>query len=431
MDRSKFTVIDAVMSDDAHARLGCSNVRWEHCPGSIREEAQYENVSGAAAIDGTGSHLLLELLLIQWRETNERPYAIEYEGRIIGDGDDEHPDGWDVKRDRCERVEIMLCYIERRMAELNINIQSVTPEERTNPGRFFGRTDWWGTADVTIRGADMLEIADYKDGRMYVSEKENTQLSDYGFGQVMEELLENPDRYKTVRLTIVQPKTTPPIRYENISVDDLIERMIKKSERAFATDAVDAPLIPGAHCNKFCSHKSDCMALNSVGTQGVELMLQNTNGGSILESISKNKLAPSEMTAEQLAEIHNASAAISTLLKNVADEMFKRVSDSPNAISGFAIGTGRGSNVWSNDEETTARMLKSMRVKKEDMYKTSMISPAAALKLEGLSPRQVTKMTEEMITHVKGKPALVKSEQEVKSAEEVFAKVINKPLSFL
>ena len=50
-----------------HARLSPSSSRWVHCPGSIREEAGYEDVSGEAAIDGTGSHLLLEECLIHNR----------------------------------------------------------------------------------------------------------------------------------------------------------------------------------------------------------------------------------------------------------------------------------------------------------------------------------------------------------------------------
>ena len=46
----------------AHAKLSPSKRhRWAACPGSIREEAAYpDERSGAAAIDGTHSHTLLE-----------------------------------------------------------------------------------------------------------------------------------------------------------------------------------------------------------------------------------------------------------------------------------------------------------------------------------------------------------------------------------
>ena len=71
-----------------HARLGPSNHRWPHCPGSIREEANYPDVSGEAAIDGTGSHLLLEMCL------DNNVLAIQYDQQIIGANSPEHTGGW-------------------------------------------------------------------------------------------------------------------------------------------------------------------------------------------------------------------------------------------------------------------------------------------------------------------------------------------------
>ena len=47
-----------------HARLAPSNHRWPHCAGSVREEERYPDIAGEAAIDGTGSHLLLEYSLM-------------------------------------------------------------------------------------------------------------------------------------------------------------------------------------------------------------------------------------------------------------------------------------------------------------------------------------------------------------------------------
>ena len=68
-----------------HARLSPSNARWPNCPGSVREEASYIDVAGAAAIDGTGSHLLLEMCL-----DNAVP-AIVYDGQVIGANDEARP----------------------------------------------------------------------------------------------------------------------------------------------------------------------------------------------------------------------------------------------------------------------------------------------------------------------------------------------------
>ena len=62
-----------------HARLSPSNHRWPHCAGSVREESNYPDIAGEAAIDGTGSHILLELSLIN------NVKASHYDKLIIGD----------------------------------------------------------------------------------------------------------------------------------------------------------------------------------------------------------------------------------------------------------------------------------------------------------------------------------------------------------
>ena len=51
----------------AHAQLSPSKRhRWALCPGSIREEAKFpDERSGAAAIDGTHSHTLLEFCILE------------------------------------------------------------------------------------------------------------------------------------------------------------------------------------------------------------------------------------------------------------------------------------------------------------------------------------------------------------------------------
>ena len=62
----------------SHSKLSPSKAsRWTQCPGSIREEAKYPDTSGAAAIDGTHSHTLLERSLID----NKDP--LEYAGQTL------------------------------------------------------------------------------------------------------------------------------------------------------------------------------------------------------------------------------------------------------------------------------------------------------------------------------------------------------------
>jgi len=157
----------------SHARLSPSNHRWPLCPGSVREEQNYPDVAGEAAIDGTGSHLLLEMCL-----DNNVP-AIQYDQQIIGANDPEHPSGWLVGIERCQRVQMCLDYVERRVSELKEQYPGCTvtveAESKSDPGGMFGRDDWKGTCDVTIicrndhtGEVPFIETIDYKDVRGWV-----------------------------------------------------------------------------------------------------------------------------------------------------------------------------------------------------------------------------------------------------------------------
>jgi len=212
---------------EGHARLGPSNKRWPVCAGSVREEENYEDVAGDAAIDGIGSHLLLEMCL-----QNNVP-AFTYDQQIIGANHPDNMNGWLVAPDRIERVQMALDYISRRVAELkemfagcNVTVEA---ESKANPGGAFGRDDWWGTCDITIIARHpmsgevyFIEVADYKDGRGYVSEKNNTQNISYLFGKMRPYVGSGPDKVRPfipanvggIRMTIIQPKTNPVVRYQ-------------------------------------------------------------------------------------------------------------------------------------------------------------------------------------------------------------------------
>ena len=133
---------------ESHARLSPSNLRWPLCPGSVREEANYTDVAGDAAIDGTGSHLLLEKCITEGVTPNF------YEGKIIGANHHDKPSGWLVAQDRIDRVQMALNYINRRRGELVKEYPhgkiKVEAESRSNPGARYDRDDWQGTCDITI-----------------------------------------------------------------------------------------------------------------------------------------------------------------------------------------------------------------------------------------------------------------------------------------
>lgn len=419
------------MTSNGHARLSPSNHRWPHCPGSIREEAAYPDESGPAAIDGTGSHLLLELALCTLRNDVR---AEEWLHRTIGEGHEEKPEGWYVDRDRVERVQMALDYVARRRQELQIT--SIEAESQSLPGFCCTpeRNDWWGTVDITIRGIcrttgqKVIEVVDYKDGRGWVSEKDNPQLIGYAFGKLGVILYDgpvrrcNPDKDPhQVRMTIVQPKTNPVVRYQEISGSELWDKGLRLGDAARATDNPNAPLVAGKHC-EWCKHgrAGNCTEKNKIATEGIQIMTDistNTGSGrgSIIEAIQTGQIAPATMSDEQIASVLDAAALIKKLIDQVEEEAGKRL-EGGGKIPGYTMGTGRGSNNWAEEEEVIAAKLKGMRFKKEEIYPPKLISPAQALKKKELTDRQ-KKALEGLIKYEKGKAKVVKDNSAVSAPD--------------
>ena len=262
-----------------HARLSPSDKTWPHCPGSPRVNADYEDVAGAAAIDGTGSHELLEMCL----KAGVR--ADTYDGQIVGANHEDNPMGWLVSIDRIERVQQGLDYVTRRHAELSKEFPGAVimthSESKSNPGEKIGRDDWYGTCDVTLTvvidaKVVYLEVIDYKDGRGWVGAKNNTQLLSYLIGKI------DPSAgVYTARMTIIQPKTNPSVRYEDISVGDIRYNFKKLTDAAIATDDPNAPLVSGDHCT-WCKHgrAKNCTAKSEQSLERMTPMTENVNAGS-------------------------------------------------------------------------------------------------------------------------------------------------------
>jgi len=152
-----------------HAKLSPSKRhRWAVCPGSIREEAKYpEQESGPSAVDGTHTHTLLEHCL-----KNGLKNPVKMVGITLEDDDGKFV----VDHYRADRVAIAVNYIAKRIDEMN-GMCEVFAETRVDPEALVNRDDLSGTVDCQIRGMDVLEIIDYKDGMGLVGPRATCSLS--------------------------------------------------------------------------------------------------------------------------------------------------------------------------------------------------------------------------------------------------------------
>ena len=378
------------MSD--HAKLSPSKrSRWALCPGSIREEAKYPDTgSGPAAADGTHSHTLLEHCI----KTGEHPLSltgnsvVDHEGSFVIDA----------------------------TAEYN-GLCQVISETKVDPAFLLGRSDLSGTVDIQIIGGDTLELIDYKDGMNVVTAEGNLQLEQYAYGVLAGYKLPVNGDYPivTVRMTIIQPKLAlrgmPAITSHDVSVRDLLSRMGIIVTQAAATDAPDAPLVPGESQCKFCRAKGSCSALASNVMKEVGIMFQPVVSQTLDVAQQSADKDPTTMDDAQIAQIMDAAPLMRQLLEGVEAEALRRL-QAGQSIPGLKLVNGRGSRAWALPEEQMAEKLVKMGIPKGAIYETKLVTPAKAEKLtwakrDGskvtLTERQLKTMETEYVVKMAGK----------------------------
>lgn len=390
----------------AHAMLSPSKrSRWALCPGSIREEAKYPDAgSGPAAIDGTHSHTLLEHCI-----NNGLMDPTSQVGETFSDDDGV----FKVDADRAARVKSAVDYIRERSMN---GMFKVISEQKVDPKWLLGREDLSGTVDCQIIGDDWIEIIDYKDGMGVVSAEGNMQLEQYAYGMLASYKLPINANYPFTRviMTIIQPKMAlkgmPPITSSEVPARHLISNMGTIITQAAATDAPDAPLVPGESQCKFCRAKGSCAALASNVMKEVGVMFQPVTQLPDVAQQSANK-DPSTMDDAQIAQIMEAAPLMRQLLEAVEKEALRRM-ESGQTIPGLKLVNGRGSRAWALPEEEMADKLVKMGIPKTAVYETKLVSPAKAEKLTwekrdgtkvSLTDRQLTRMEQEYVVKLAGK----------------------------
>ena len=397
------------MSD--HAKLSPSKrSRWALCPGSIREEAKYPDTgSGPAAADGTHSHTLLEHCI-----KNGLSDPMDQVGETFTD----HEGTFKVDADRAARVKSAIDYI--REQSMN-GLFSVISEQKVDPEHLLGRKDLSGTVDCQIVGPDWIELIDYKDGMGVVSAEGNMQLEQYAYGVLAVYKLPVNGAYpfSTVRMTIIQPKLAlrgmPKITSHEVSVRDLMANMGTIISQAAATDAPDAPLVPGDSQCKFCRAKGSCSALANNVMKEVGIMFQPVVTETLDVAQQSADKDPSTMDDAQIAQIMEAAPLMRQLLEGVEKEALRRL-QAGQTIPGLKLVNGRGSRAWALPEEEMAEKLIKMGIPKSAVYETKLVTPAKAEKLtwekkDGtkvtLTERQLKRMDQEYVSKLAGKITVV------------------------
>lgn len=399
---------------EAHSKFSASNAEgWIACAGRIVLTRGLKGRSSIDAAKGTVVHKLIEEAMRDGLDPRTR-----FDERFEIDG---------FKVDVDETLVGNAEWALRHIAEITAGCDIVLPETQVNYAHWIQvpKDDGWGTSDVIAVHVEHRELItiDYKNGRKPVSPVDNPQMMLYSGGALSR--YEDVVDIDTVRMVILQPDAGAPKEHV-ISVDELKAWLLGRARSAAASaltaerlypDAADGALpadwietflSPGSAQCQWCKAKATCPALRS---QVLEAVTKHAPASpdefEDLTIPSKAHITTAASDPQWLGKLMDRLDMIEDWCKAVRSETERRLL-AGEQIPGYKIVEGKlGNRAWS-DKAAAEEMLKSFRLKTEEMYDLTLISPTSAEKLTkgekaAIGPRQWPKLNA-LVTRAPGKP---------------------------
>ena len=428
----------------AHAFLSPSDAPgWVRCNVKPWREKDIPDFSSEAADEGTAAHYLRDRCLTLGCD------ALEFKGLTV------QVDGYDTKfvaessGDKCFAVDAdMVREVQKSIDVVRTlsNGGTLYPEQQLSIEHITGEAGSTGTSDAVIVHPTELCIDDLKYGRgIQVFAENNEQLLIYG-GAALEEF-DVLGEIETLRMRISQPRMNhedewvlpvAEVRERLIAIRQIADKIMAGPEGLTAT--------PGDKQCKFCKVKATCaehrdFILGAVTkgfvdldkgfvevslTQAEKLLAQafgvkpaavefDSTAESARFTVKKPSIRPALEVAEaklvdaedeRLATLMDAADMLEGFAKAVRAEVERRLLKGTFSDARYKLVEGkRGSRAWIVESEVEA-MLKSMRLKVDQMYDFKLISPTSAEKLLASAyPRKWTKL-QASIHQTNGKPSV-------------------------
>lgn len=267
-------------TERAHAILSpSSSKRWLSCTPSARmEEAENNDRSSNAALEGTVAHELAEFTLQRYLD-----------GEYMTSIDKAYPQ--DSIKDSPFMCEDMIDYI-TEYTDLVIEDYlrangKMYLEKRFDLSKYVPESS--GSADVAIVGKEYLHVIDLKYGTgTPVAAKNNTQMLLYALGMYETLTGEEKGKIKYVKMTIAQIRLGLYLT-EEISVNDLLlwarRELVPKARKAWAGEGKH---VIGEWC-KYCKAKAVCPEQRSEMLDAFEAIkpIENVSVDELGELMSK------------------------------------------------------------------------------------------------------------------------------------------------
>lgn len=358
------------MSDHSHFSPSAAH-RWMRCSFSIT--APPDDRGSQYADDGTRMHEAAAKLL-----TGERDW-------LTTTG---------LSSEEIDVVNEYIDYVKEAAQDAELYI-----EQRVDFSETLGAEGCFGTVDALVVKGDTIKIIDLKTGRgVRVEPENNEQLLLYALGALeAQELVREINR---IELHIVQPRLDN-IGYWELSVDEL--RAFGERARAVVAQIVDGVYAynPGEKTCRWCPAKATCPALSAQVSEATAMDFDD------LTDVPATADDLKTVTPDRLASLFARVGLVENWCKAIREAVFAELSAGRD-VPGYKLVEGkRGHRKWQDDAAAEA-MLKSMRLKREEMYDFRLISPTTAEKLAKagvIGERQWPKL-KTLITQKDGGPSV-------------------------
>lgn len=418
-----------------HALLSPSgSKKWLGCSASLLCEKDIPNESGQAAVNGTAMHTVSEELLnrtMQGHPVEAKYYKGVYvfnEGKgpikaVAG----KPPAGAVLINDEfvtmigrytdyalgiiasAEYVKIEMRAELTKLLHPGYTAPLEEPDEDDPELLTESLVKTFGTADLVAviprtDGSFMLFVGDLKTGRHAVAAKDNKQLMLYALTILAK--LKRLYNITLVRLAIFQPYCGGPSEWD-ITPEGLA--IFQKFASKRAIDALDvyyggkknlkaSHFKPSADACQWCRFNEKCSARAKAAIQ--------TGGTSATaDDLADDKPDSHEMTPEQLRDAYEKLPELRQHIATIEKAMHAALF-SGKKVPGYKLVTGgEGNRKWSNPAKAI-ETLEGARIKRDMMYKESLISPTDAEKIFKSEKPRVWRRLEKLIERNPGKPTI-------------------------
>lgn len=347
-----------------HAILSPSSAdRWMICQGSVGLSIGMPDNENAYSTEGTDYHEVAAVCL------EENKDAIEFVGQPM-------LSGALVTADNAIHLQKYIDMVRAQHAAVG---GTVLIEEVVPISQITGEEDAEGTSDaVILADGPELIVDDLKFGRgVAVSAEDNRQEKIYAIGVLDKHGLW--EEYQTVRLVISQPRIDSVSEW-CISIEAL--KAFKEEVRLAAQlplqrlanpNLPPLPLVVSEKGCRFCKAKAICPELERQATGA----LGDPTAGFIDLTNPRNPKVEITATGDRLGQLMGKADLMELFIKAVRAHVEAELL-AGRAVKDYKLVQGKkGNREWTNEDDVL-KALKAFRIKQDEMYKKTLISPTAA-----------------------------------------------------